>query len=243
METFGLLLLIALAAALYSSVGQGGGSGYIAAMALIGLAPEVMKPSALAMNVAVTLFSLWLIRDWKLIPSRLFWPLVLPSIPAAVLGGYYLPTSHVYAYLVAGALIVAGVTLCRGQAQQAGTKKPSITLLIPIGAILGLVSGLSGVGGGIFLSPILLFAGWAELRVVMAISSAFILLNSAAALVGFGISGLAWPSELPAMLVAALAGATLGTYFGRRYLSTAALRRILGVVLLFAALRMLLSSH
>ncbi len=212
-------------------------------MVLVGLAPEVMKPSALAMNIAVTAFSLWLIRDWRLIPSRLFWPLVLPSIPAAIVGGYYLPTSTIYSYLVGGALIVASLSLFGGQTQKLKKSEPSVALLIPIGAVLGVVSGLSGVGGGIFLSPILLFAGWAELRVVMAMSAAFILLNSAAALVGFGVSGLEWPAELPAMIAAALAGAIIGTHFGRRYLSTMALRRVLGAVLLFAAIRMLLTVH
>lgn len=241
-DTTILLILVGIAAALYSSVGQGGGSGYLAAMVLLGLAPEVMKPSALAMNVAVTALSLGIMRGWKVIPGKLFLPLTLSSIPTALIGGYYLPSSAVYAYLVGGSLLVASLSLFRGQAPRLRSGSPSGLQLSAVGATLGLVSGLSGVGGGIFLGPIVLLAGWAELSATLAMTAAFILLNSAAALVGFGLSGLEWPAELPAMIVSVLLGAFVGTCGARKYLGSTALRRILGSVLLFSAIRMLVTA-
>lgn len=233
-----LLLLIVLAAALYSSVGQGGGSGYLAVMVLLGLTPEVMKPAALAMNMGVTALALVLTQGIREIPFRLFLPLTAASIPTALIGGYFLPTAAVYAYLVGGSLFIAALPLFRGRPVPIRSVPPNPYLLVPVGAFFGLVSGLTGVGGGIFLSPLLLLAGWAGLPQVMAMSSAFIFLNSAAALLGFGVSGLEWPDQLPAMLVAALVGSVVGARFARRYLGSTALRRVLGIVLVVAAGRM-----
>ena len=238
-----LLGMLLLAATLYSAAGQGGGSGYLAVMALFGLTPMVMKPAALAMNVAVTLLTLGITSGIRHIPVKLFMAVTVPSFPTALLGGYFLPPATVYGYLVAGALVVAALSLWRERRELPVVTPPRPITLAPIGGLIGLISGLTGVGGGIFLAPILLIKRWADLRATLAMSSAFILINSIAALIGHAFSNYEWPSEVPMMIAAALLGALLGSVWGRRYLGTAGVRWLLGGVLLVAAARMLFFAH
>ncbi len=244
-ETSQLLLLLGLilaAAALYSAVGQGGGSGYLAAMALLGLAPATMKPAALAMNVAVTLLALWRLRGVGRVDRAVFAPLLAASLPAAALGGAVLPAAAVYAVLVGLALVVAAGPLLLQARPAPGRPAPGPLALLALGAVIGLVSGLTGVGGGIFLAPLLLLAGWADMPSAMRLSSLFILLNSGAALAGFGLAGGAWPEGLAPMVGAALLGALIGTALALRNLHGRLLRRLLGIVLLIAAARMILGA-
>ncbi|GAB4352063.1 MAG: sulfite exporter TauE/SafE family protein [Gammaproteobacteria bacterium] len=237
-----LLALIVLAAALYSAVGQGGGSGYLAAMVLLGLSPAVMKPAALAMNMGVTALALMLTGGLREIPPKLFAPLAVTSIPAAAVGGYFLPETAVYALLVGVSLLIAAGSLFWGRPRAMVSSPPGCVVLIPVGLALGLLSGLTGVGGGIFLSPLVLLMGWAPLPNVMSMSAAFIFLNSAAALAGFGLSGLEWPQGLAFMMVAALVGSWVGIRVARPHLGSLALRRLLAGVLVIAALRLILGA-
>lgn len=242
-----LASLIFAAAVLYTSVGHAGASGYIAAMALLGIAPEVMKPTALTLNILVAgLASVRWNGNGKDLAWRSLLPLVIGSVPAAFIGGaVVLSTSH-YRMLVGAMLLVAGLKLLWQPQTATGTTAGGISVPwtggIVTGAAVGLLSGLTGTGGGIFLTPLILFFGWAAARQASALTAPFILLNSIAGLSGNLASIKSLPSELPVFVFAAMCGALLGTQIGTRWLSSDTLQRVLGVVLLIAAAKFLLTS-
>lgn len=240
-EALLLLLLIAVAAALYSSVGHGGASGYLAVMALLGFAPAAMKPAALAMNIAVS--SLVGYRLWRagFLDWRLFWPFAAASVPLAFVGGAWRVSDPVYRYIVAGALLIAALRLFLHGAFGTPRARPPLVVALPVGGVLGFVSGLTGVGGGIFISPLLMLARWADARATAAISAAFIFVNSVAGLAGHALGTPVWPTQLPWMMLAALAGAVFGAELAVRRASPLLLRRLLGAVLVIAALKLVLT--
>lgn len=238
-----LALALAAAALLYSTVGHGGGSGYLAAMALAGVAPEAMKPAALALNLLVAGLATFRFVRAGAFDARLFWPFALASAPAAFLGGRLVLPEAVYRPVVGAALLFAAWRLFAG-ARRAATaepvaRPPSPALALPIGAALGLLAGLTGVGGGIFLAPLLLLTGWGAARTVAGVSAAFILLNSATGLAGHLARGAALPEELPFWLLAAGVGGWIGSAIGARRLAPPALRRLLALVLLVAGAKMI----
>ena len=241
-ELAALLAFIAFAAVLYSAVGHGGASGYLAAMALFGVAPVFMKPAALAMNIAVA--GLVFYRLWRAghFDARLFWPFALGSIPLAFIGGALTLPGGVYKILVAGALLVAAFRLLWKTQDHDASTTPNIWLALASGAGLGFLSGLTGVGGGIFLSPLLLLLRWANMRTTAAVSAAFILVNSIAGLAGHASVAVTWPAQLPLLMLAALAGAVIGSELAVRRLATVTLRRVLGVVLVIAGAKLLLTA-
>ncbi|MEW6331461.1 MAG: sulfite exporter TauE/SafE family protein [Pseudomonadota bacterium] len=237
-----LLACIALAATLYSSVGHGGASGYLAAMALFGVSAALMKPAALAMNIVVA--GLVFARLWRagFFDARLFWPFALGSIPLAFVGGAIQLHERAYQSLVAVALLVAAWRLLLTSHEPPTREAPHIGVALPVGAGLGFVSGLTGVGGGIFLSPLLLFLRWANMRTTAAISAAFILVNSIAGLAGLITNGATLPQGLSWMVLAALGGAIAGSELAVRRLAPLRLRQLLGVVLVIAAVKMLITA-
>jgi hypothetical protein len=237
-----LLALIAFAALLYSSVGHGGASGYLAAMALFGLAPVFMKPAALAMNIVVA--GLVFYRLWRAgyFDARLFWPFALGSIPLAFVGGALTLPGGFYKILVAVALLIAAARLIWNAQDHEARATPKTWMALTSGAGLGLLSGITGVGGGIFLSPLLLLLRWANMRTSAAVSAAFILVNSIAGLAGHATVAVAWPAQLPLLMLAALAGALIGSELAVRRLAPATLRQVLGVVLVIAAGKMLYTA-
>lgn len=241
-ELVALLGLVALAATLYSSVGHGGASGYLAAMALLGVAPLIMKPAALAMNIAVA--GLVFYRLWRAghFDARLFWPFAIGSIPLAFVGGTLTLPGGVYKILVAVALLVAASRLLWKAQDHEASALPNVWIALASGAGLGFLSGLTGVGGGIFLSPLLLLMRWANMRSTAAISAAFILVNSIAGLAGHAAVAVAWPTQLPLLMLAALAGAVVGSELAVRRLAPLTLRRVLGVVLVIASVKMLATT-
>lgn len=241
-DLLALTLLIFIAALLYSSVGHAGASGYLAAMALFGLAPAVMKPTALTLNLVVA--TVGTIRyasaghfDWKL-----FAPFAALSVPMAFVGGMLklpIATYHVVLGLV---LLFAAWRLVVKPAVAAGDLKPvSVPRALLFGAGLGLLSGLTGVGGGIFLSPLVLFLGWADVRKTAGVSVAFILVNSASGLLGHLASVKQIPPEIGWWAPAALLGGIIGAELGSRRLAPLTMRRLLSVVLLVAGVKMLLA--
>ncbi len=240
-----LSLLILLAAALYSSVGHGGASGYLAAMALFGLAPAVMRPTALCLNLIVS--SLATFRFWRAghFRWRTFWPFAVASIPMAFVGGALTLPTNIYKQIVGGVLLFAAARLFLSTLERAPAKEPDETreaplaLALPLGAFIGLLSGLTGVGGGIFLSPLLLLAGWADARRTAAVSAAFILVNSAAGLLGNPAGLKSVSTALPYFAAAALVGGIAGTEFGSRRLPPRWIRRLLAAVLVVAGLKMI----
>ena len=239
-----LSLLIFIAALLYSSVGHGGASGYLAAMALFGVAPEVMKPTALVLNLIVA--SIGTIRFYRAgyFSWELFWPFAVCSIPCAFIGGWLkLPVGY-YKGIIGMVLLSAAWRLAVKPTTSAGTTTKPVGLLLAfvLGAGLGLLSGLTGVGGGIFLSPLILLMGWAGVRQTAAISAAFILVNSAAGLLGHLASVKAVPGDIVWWAPAALVGGLIGSELGSRRLPPLAIRRLLAAVLLVAGTKMLLTS-
>ncbi|OGF53632.1 MAG: hypothetical protein A2Z21_05280 [Candidatus Fraserbacteria bacterium RBG_16_55_9] len=238
-----LLLLFFIAALLYSSVGHGGGSAYLAIAALVGLAREEIVPIALTLNIAVAGIGFW--NYWRAghFSGQLLLPFVITSIPAAFLGGLLTISPRVFAGLLGFTLLLASASLL-GLGQEIRPKwttQPRIvwpTGLI-IGAVLGLLAGLIGVGGGIFLSPFLLFLGWADAKRTAAVSSAFIVLNSMSGLLARSLqSSPNWDLLLP-LLASVVVGGMLGSRLGAQRFSPVLVQRLLGAVLFIASLKLL----
>jgi uncharacterized membrane protein YfcA len=236
-----LALLLALGAALYSSVGHGGASAYIAAMALFSVAPETMKPTALALNLLVAGFGTWRywrrgLTNWKLVAA-----FAATAVPAAFIGGGIHLPAIAYKPLV-GILLWAAAARLLWQPKQLAereTHPPSLAVSLPAGALLGLLAGLTGTGGGIFLSPLIIVNAWEEPRRTSGVVAAFILLNSVAGLAGNVASVAHLPRELPLFMIAVAAGAVLGTWLGIDRLPRAWLLRTLGLVLIVAGAKLL----
>jgi len=241
-----VLLAVAFfaAATLYASVGHAGASGYLAAMALVGVAPATMRPTALALNILVA--SIVTIRFHLAghVPWRALVPFLIGSIPLAFIGGALVLPAAVYKPAVGVVLLVAAVQLFRtaGRSGESAGKTTHIPFVpaVVAGAAIGLLSGLTGTGGGIFLTPLILFAGWSEARAASGISAAFILANSISGLLGNVTSVQALPLALPVWLLVAAAGGLIGAELGARRLGAPALRRALAAVLVIAGLKSLL---
>ncbi|HEY4319728.1 MAG TPA: sulfite exporter TauE/SafE family protein [Gemmatimonadales bacterium] len=233
--------LIFLAALLYSSVGHAGASGYLAVMAFLGTAPALMRPTALLLNLLVATIGTVQFARAGYFRWKLFWPFALGSIPAAYLGGRLTLPGSTYKVIVGVVLLLSAIRFfITLRTRDEATRTLSIPVALATGVGLGLLSGLTGVGGGIFLSPLLLLAGWADLRTTAATSVAFILVNSASGLLGQGTAVAAARQVAPAWALAALVGGLLGAWLGSRKLPSAALRGVLGVVLVAAGLKLVL---
>lgn len=241
LQDYLLLAGLAVAAFLYASVGHGGASGYLAVMAFAGLAPATMKPAALALNVVVAGIGTWkYLRagafDWKV-----FWPFAVVSIPLAYVGGSLHIPPGVFKPLVGVALLFAAwrMVLSSRQTEVARRKLRLIPAFIA-GAAMGLLSGMTGVGGGIFLSPLILMLGWAGTRETSGIAALFILVNSLAGLAGHGdLSAL--PANFPIWMAVVAVLGWLGAELGSRRFRLPVIRNLLAVVLALAGTKMMLT--
>jgi uncharacterized membrane protein YfcA len=238
-EDIGLIACIFLAATLYSSVGHAGGSGYLASMALFGIAPDTMKPAALVLNILVATIATTRFVAAKAFSLKLFLPLVIASAPLAFIGGAWSLPGKWYKVLVAIALLFAAFRLVF---QSKRTDEPLVIApiwqLLLLGASLGLLAGLTGVGGGIYLTPIVLFAHWANPRDAAGVSAAFILVNSITGLAGRWQAAPSLPPEISYWAVAAIAGGLLGSHVGVKKLGSTGLKRALSLVLLIASYKL-----
>ena len=251
LDSLTLGALFFAAAVLYSSVGHGGASGYLAAMGLMGVPPQMLRPTALVMNVGVATISLLRFAhagssssgpktptDW-----RLFWPFALGSVPMAYLGGRIQLPTRVHAVVVGLVLVYSAwrlfsETLPGHSRTGAARPLPPLAICVAIGAAIGLLSGLTGVGGGVFLSPLIVLMSWASVRAAAAPTAAFILVNSIAGLLGLLSRKPAFPEALPYWVAAVIVGGLIGSWLGARKLDLTALRRALAVVLVIAGLKM-----
>jgi uncharacterized membrane protein YfcA len=233
--------LITVVALLYGSVGHAGASGYIAVMALCGVAPVMLKPTALALNLVVALVATIAFARAGWFRWSLFWPFAIASVPCAFIGGMLGLPVAIYKLALALALAYASWRLwlaARPQDVAETVRMPRWPAALAVGAVIGLVSGLIGVGGGIFLSPVIMLAGWAGPRITAATSAAFILVNSAAGLLGHGVQMGHLPTQVPLWMGCVLVGGALGSWLGASRLPATTLRRVLAAVLALAAIKL-----
>lgn len=244
MATETLLLLTAgvfVIALLYSSVGHAGASGYIAVMSLLSLAPTEIKPMALALNVLVA--SLASLQFWRAghFSWRLFWPFAILSVPFAFLGGYLNLPTPVFKVIIGIVLLVSAVQFLVRPPAESESRPPAKPLAMGVGAGLGLLSGLTGTGGGIFLTPLLIFLRWARTKTAAATSALFILLNSIAGLLGNFSATQSFPEFGVSLLVAAAIGGLIGSYLGSRRFDPTVIKKLLAVVLVIAGTKLILT--
>lgn len=235
-----LAICMFFASALYTTVGHAGASGYLALMALFGVAPAVMRPTALVLNIVVSSFTAW--RFWRagLFRWRVLWPFLIGAVPLGFVGGAITLPTHIYRPIVGIVLFIAAARFLWPKMFPAApaVRDPPIFPALICGSGIGLLSGLTGTGGGIFLSPLLLVLGWAEIRIASGVAALFILCISIAGLLGNLSSVRALPSELVFYICAVMAGAVAGTTLGTSRLSAAGVLKALGLVLIVAGLKL-----
>ncbi len=234
-----LFAAVAVIAFLYSSVGHAGASGYIAIMALFGLAPNVIRPTALVLNIlvaAIGSFQFWRAGHFSL---KLFWPFALLSIPAAYVGGHLQLPVAVLRIIIGVVLLFSALRLFFRKRDPAQVAPPSVGIAIPAGAGLGFLSGLTGTGGGIFLTPLLLFCHWARTKQASAVSALFILVNSIAGLTGFVTAKQVIPTLALFLSGAAVSGGAIGSYLGSRKFPVRAIAILLATVLVIAGCKLI----
>ena len=237
-----LIPLIFIAALLFSSVGHGGASAYLATFALVGMAPAEMRPAALCLNVLVASIALYKFYKVRALDWQLFWPIAITSVPAAFLGGKVTLPNPIYKSLVGACLIYAAWIIFSqaNNTDEIEVKPVAKPMLMSLGAGLGFLAGLTGVGGGIFLSPILLFFCWAKTKVISGVAAAFILANSISGLLSVLTKSPHLPAGLAYWAFAAIAGGLIGAEYGSKKLANPTIRKLLALVLVFAGSKMLL---
>lgn len=237
-----LALIIAavfVIALLYSSVGHGGASGYLAVMAFLSVSPTITRPTALVLNLFVASISVIQFYRAGHFSWKLFWPFAVTSIPFAFLGGMLTLPTDVYKTLLGLVLLLAAFRLAWSFSKDVRPVSPKIWIALVCGAAMGMLSGLVGVGGGIFLTPLLLLMNWSETKTAAGISALFILVNSAAGLLGNYQQLHVLPSDVWFWIAAAIVGGIVGSLIGSRKFESLLLRRVLAAVLLFAAVKLI----
>jgi uncharacterized membrane protein YfcA len=224
---------------LYSSVGHAGASGYIAVMTLFSLPPAEIKPTALALNVLVASIGSW--QFWRAghFSWRLFWPFAILSFPLAYLGGYLNLPTHIFKVVVGVVLLFSAVRFLTPQIAESKPHVPSKPVSMSVGAFLGLLSGLTGTGGGIFLTPLLLHMRWATTKTAAAVSALFILVNSVSGLLGNFSATKNLPLFVLPLGIAVVIGGTMGSYLGSKKLQPSTIKRLLAVVLIIAGSKLI----
>jgi uncharacterized membrane protein YfcA len=232
------LLAIGLVAVLYSSVGHGGASGYLALMALFGIDVVMMKPSALILNLFVS--SIAFISYYRAghFRMRLLLPFVVTSIPLAYLGATLEIPPELYKKILGVCLLIAAMRILIRPREEQELRKISVPIALVAGALIGFFSGMIGIGGGIILSPLLLLTRWGGMKETAAASAAFIFLNSAAGLTGHVAAGMEVSPKIALWIAVAAAGGLLGSWTGGFKLSVSSLRYLITAVLLIACIKL-----
>ena len=236
-------LCLMLGAVLYTSVGHAGASVYIAILTLFGLSSHIIKPTALVLNICIASFTSWRFIKKGFFDLKVLTPIAIGAIPFAFLGGYINAPSHVYKAIVGVILIVSAISLLTKTSERidSNVHQPKFLFAVASGAAIGFLAGLTGTGGGIFLSPLILFLGWSSTRKTSGIAALFILLNSLFGLAGNYASVQNLPSQLPLFVIATMIGAVIGTTLGIKFYSANAIKKALALVLLIAGLKLLLT--
>lgn len=234
-----LTIAVLVVAFLYSSVGHAGASGYIAVMTLFGLAPGVIKPAALVLNILVACIGSW--QFWRAghFSWRLFWPFALLAVPMAFLGGYTNLPAHTFKMFVGIVLLFSAALFLFRPANDTVKSEPNRAVALGAGGALGLLAGLTGTGGGIFLTPLLLLMRWARTKTAAATSALFILVNSVSGLLGNISSTKNLPSFVFILVAAAIVGGSAGSYFGSWRFNHVVIKRLLAVVLIIAGAKLI----
>ncbi len=244
-STFALTALVFVVAALYSSVGHGGASGYLAVMSFLSVPPAQMSTTALILNLLVAGISCLSFMRAGYFSAALTWPFVITSVPAAFIGALIHIPLRAYQFLLAGVLVFAAFRLAVSlpRISEAEERQPvQLSWASGAGAVIGLLSGIVGVGGGIFLSPLMVLMKWADMKHTAATSACFILVNSAAGLFGRGVDNTLQVGALTPLVVAAIAGGFAGSHLGANRLSGLTLRRILSAGLCIAAVKLIITA-
>jgi uncharacterized protein len=236
-----LLFLLAIVSFLYSSVGHGGASGYLAVMALMGVAPLVMKPSALIMNLAVSLFSFIGFYRAGYFRLKLFLPFIISSVPMAFLDGTMTLSDSIYKKVLAACILISIIRLLY-QFKNSDEPNRPIPLWAGLlsGGLIGLLSGMIGIGGGIILSPLMLLMRWSNLKETAAVSALFIFVNSLSGLYGqMQKGGIHLTDNLQWAVLATVIGGLLGSYYGSQKFNIPTLRYLLTLGLTIASLKLI----
>lgn len=244
MENFVLFYFLLFAVAfLYASVGHGGASGYLALMAIFSVSPEIMKPTALMLNLFVSLTSFIQFNRGRYFIWTIFLPFALASIPLAFLGGSIVVDGTIYKKILGLLLLIPIIRfLFFSHITVSETRRSNPWLSLGIGGVIGFLSGLIGIGGGIILSPVLLLLKWTDLKQTAAISALFIFVNSLSGLTGQLTRGVQFSNEMVAFVAIAFAGGLAGAYFGANRFKHPVLQNLLAVVLIMASLKLLFTN-
>lgn len=246
-ETTSLLFMVLLfiVAFLYSSVGHGGASGYLALMALFGIAPESMKSSALLMNIFVSFTAFYAYYRGGYFKWKLFLPFAIASIPASFIGAYLTVDALLYKRILGVILILPIIRLFGFLGKEPEVEKSvNHYAAFFIGAVIGLLSGMIGIGGGIILSPVILLLHWGKMKETACASALFIFVNSISGMIGLLSKGITIDPSVYLWVGVALAGGFIGAYFGSKKFSNPILKKILAFVLMIASIKLLtISEH
>jgi uncharacterized protein len=234
-----IILAIFAVAILYSSVGHGGASGYLAVMAFLAVSPNITRPTALLLNLFVASIAFFQFYRAKHFDWKVFLPFAVTSVPFAFIGGMIHLPAAIYKIILGVVLILAAVRLAINLKSENEAAAPTLWLALLIGAILGLVSGMVGVGGGIFLTPILLLMNWTETKKAAGISALFILVNSLSGLLGNYAQVLQLPSNVTFWIAAAIGGGVIGSTLGSYRFNSIILRRVLAIGLIVAGAKLI----
>ncbi len=233
------ILLFAIAF-LYASIGHGGASGYLALMVFFSFAPTTMRSTALILNIFVSLTAFIQYYRGGHFSWKLFWPFALASFHAAIIGGIMVIDSKLYKTILGIFLLIAVIRLIGIKFNNQSTyKKQSLAVSLIIGAIIGLFSGMIGIGGGIILSPIILLLHWGNLKQTAAVSALFILVNSISGIAGIITKGIQVSNNMILMILIAFIGGLIGSYIGAQKAGSTLLKTLLAIVLVMASYKLL----
>ncbi len=236
-------ILLFCVAFLYASVGHGGASGYLALMAIFSIAPDVMKPTALLLNLFVSLTSFIQFYRGGYFRTKLFLPFALASVPFAFIGGMISIDASMYKQVLGWLLLLPVIRFFFFNNVEVKEQKDySLIIVLAIGAVIGFLSGLIGIGGGIILSPVLLLLHWADMKQTAAISALFIFVNSLSGLAGQFTKGIHFTTDMYLYVLIAFTGGLAGAYFGAARLKQGMLKYMLATVLLIAAVKLLVTQ-